>query len=308
MGSATDPLEPPSPVVLATVTELRAATDRVRADGFSVGLVPTMGALHAGHLSLMREAARRADRVFATIFVNPTQFGPNEDLDKYPRQLPQDLELCRQAGVYAVFTPSRQEMYPPGESTRVTVSGLTDHLCGAGRPGHFQGVATVVTKLFAAAGPCVAVFGKKDYQQLKVIERLTRDLLLPVEVVAAPIVRAKDGLALSSRNAYLVGPERDRALTLSRGLSLAARRYSDGERSVATLRAAVLEALSAASVRVEYVTIAHAETLEPMADSTSLVGPALLALAGFIGSTRLIDNLVLGVDPDPLAAPPEGAP
>lgn len=290
-----------APAVLTTVRELRAAADDVRARGLTVGLVPTMGALHEGHVSLMRVARRQSDRVFATIFVNPTQFGPNEDLDKYPKRLAQDLELCARAGVHAVFTPSRQEMYPQGESTRVSVSRLTDHLCGAGRPGHFQGVATIVTKLFAATGPCLAVFGKKDYQQLKVIERLTRDLMLPVHVVAAPIVRAEDGLALSSRNAYLSGSERERALALPRGLSLAVQRYLDGERSVAVLRSMVLERLAAASVRVEYVSLTDPELLEPRADTEQLTGPALLALAGFVGTTRLIDNVVLGVDPDPLA-------
>lgn len=306
MGSAADPLVPTTLAVLATVAELRDAADQVRARGLSVGLVPTMGALHEGHVSLIREAALRADRVFVTIFVNPTQFGPNEDLEKYPRRLPQDLELCADAGAHAVFTPSPLEIYPAGESTRVTVSGLTEHLCGAGRPGHFQGVATVVTKLFAAVGPCLAVFGKKDYQQLKVIQRLARDLLLPVQIVAAPIVRASDGLALSSRNAYLSGSERQRALSLSLGLSLAGWRYASGERSVSALRAVALEQLEAAGVRVEYATIAHAETLEPLDDSEVLAGPALLALAGFVGNTRLIDNLVLGLDPDPLA-PREGA-
>lgn len=306
MGTATDPARPEI-TVFTTVAEFRAATDEVRARGGKVGLVPTMGALHEGHLSLMREAARHTDRVFATIFVNPTQFGPNEDLDKYPRQLPEDLESCASAGVHGVFVPSRLEMYPAGESTRVTVSGLTDHLCGAGRPGHFQGVATVVTKLLAAAGPCVAVFGKKDYQQLKVIERLVRDLLLPMHVVAAPIVRAADGVALSSRNAYLSVAERERARALSRGLSLARQRYLGGSRSVAELRATVLHELRAANVRVEYATLADPDTLEPMNEGELGEAPALLALAGFIGNTRLIDNLVLGVDPDPLLPRAEGA-
>lgn len=307
MGAASEPALPTPATVLTTVTELRAAADAVRAGGGKVGLVPTMGALHEGHLSLMREAARHADRVFATIFVNPTQFGPNEDLDKYPRQLPQDLELCARAGVHGVFAPARQEMYPAGESTRVTVSRLTDQLCGAGRPGHFQGVATIVTKLFSAVGPCVAVFGKKDYQQLKVIERLVADLLLPVRVVAGPIVRAADGLALSSRNAYLSASERERALALSRSLSLVRQRYSSGVRSVAALRGLVLEELEKASVRVDYATIAHPDTLEPQNDGELEAGPALVALAGFVGNTRLIDNLVLGIDPDPLLPRAEGA-
>jgi len=289
------------PALLTTVRELRAATDELRGGGLRVGLVPTLGALHEGHLSLMREAQRHADRVFTTIFVNPTQFGPHEDLEKYPKQLDQDLALCAEVGVHAVFAPSRLEMYPAGESTRVTVSGLTEYLCGAGRPGHFQGVATIVTKLFAAVGPCTAVFGKKDYQQLKVIERLVRDLLLPVQIVAAPIVRADDGLALSSRNVYLTASERLRAQALSRGLSAVHRSYLAGERSVAELKRAVRDELAAAQVREEYVAVTHPETLETWDDATLVQGSALLAIAGFVGNTRLIDNLVLGVDPDPLA-------
>jgi pantoate--beta-alanine ligase len=294
------------PALLTTVLELRAAADEVRGRALKVGLVPTLGALHEGHLSLMREALRHADRVFTTIFVNPTQFGANEDLEKYPQQLEQDLELCARVGVHAVFAPSRLEMYPAGESTRVTVSGLTQHLCGAGRPGHFQGVATIVTKLFVAVGPCVAVFGKKDYQQLKVVERLVQDLLLPVRIVGAAIVRADDGLALSSRNVYLSASERLRARALSRGLSAAHRSYLSGERSVAELKRVVHAEFAAAQVREEYVAVTHPDTLEPWDDAHSLQGPALLALAGFVGNTRLIDNLVLGADPDPLApqAPP----
>ncbi|MBM4363739.1 MAG: pantoate--beta-alanine ligase, partial [Deltaproteobacteria bacterium] len=174
------------PRVLGTVAELRAFADGVRGGGARLGLVPTMGALHAGHRALMAEAARRADVVVVTIFVNPTQFGPGEDLAKYPRDLPRDLEVSAAEGVAAVFAPSVDEMYPAGERTRVEVTGLTRHLCGASRPGHFGGVATVVTKLFAAAGPCTAVFGKKDYQQLQVVKRLAADLLLPVEVVGLP--------------------------------------------------------------------------------------------------------------------------
>ncbi|HEX7453569.1 MAG TPA: pantoate--beta-alanine ligase, partial [Polyangiaceae bacterium] len=204
-----------------SVSEFRHAANAVRRAGKRLGLVPTMGALHEGHLSLVREARARTEEVAVTIFVNPTQFGPNEDFARYPRTLERDLELCREAGVRHVFAPDASEMYPKGERTRVHVSGLTSALCGPHRPGHFDGVATIVSKLFAVAGECVAVFGRKDYQQLKVIERMTRDLLLPVEIVGLKTLRDADGLALSSRNAYLSVEERARALGIARGLSAA---------------------------------------------------------------------------------------
>src|SRR5450432_3218578 len=195
-----------------------------------------MGALHAGHLSLVREARARADVVAVTIFVNPTQFGPSEDFARYPRRLDRDLELCREAGVSHVFAPEASEMYPAGERTRVHVSELTASLCGPHRPGHFDGVTTIVSKLFAVAGACVAVFGRKDYQQLKVIERMTRDLLLPVEIVGLKTLRDTDGLALSSRNAYLTLEERARALAIPRALSAAVSAFASGERRVGRLR------------------------------------------------------------------------
>ena len=196
-----------------SVAEFRQAAQAVRDSGKRLGLVPTMGALHAGHLSLVAEARARATEVALTIFVNPTQFGPNEDFARYPRTLEQDLALCREAGVSHVFAPEASEMYPKGERTRVQVSGLTAALCGPHRPDHFDGVTTIVSKLFAVTGECVAVFGRKDYQQLKVIERMTRDLLLPVEIVGLRTLRDADGLALSSRNAYLTAEERERALS-----------------------------------------------------------------------------------------------
>lgn len=288
------------PKLLSTVAELRAATDAMRVQGSRIGLVPTMGALHAGHRSLMLEARRHAEYVIVTIFVNPTQFGPNEDLDKYPAQLDKDLELCARAGVDAVFAPRRSEMYPPGDSTRVRVSTLTDYLCGASRPHHFEGVATIVTKLLIASGPCTAVFGKKDFQQLRVVQRLVADLLLPVQIVPAAIVREPDGLAMSSRNAYLSGEERKRALALSQGLSRAARRYADGERSVFAVQQLVRGIFEQAQVVEDYVTVAQVGTLQPLSPDERMQEPVLLAVAGFVGSTRLIDNMVLGEDDDPL--------
>lgn len=292
-------------VVHRTAAEFRRACDAVRAGGATLGLVPTMGALHAGHLALVDAALERGTTVAVTIFVNPTQFGPNEDFSRYPRTLERDVELCRAHGVELVFAPSEREMYPEGERTRVQVSGLTEGLCGPKRPGHFEGVATIVTKLFAVAGPCVAFFGRKDYQQLKVVERLARDLLLPVEVVGRLTVRDTDGLALSSRNTYLSADERGRARALPRALSAAVRAFERGERSAGALRGPVEQALVEAGLRVDYVELAGADTLERIADDARVADRAVLAVAAFVGTTRLIDNVVLGEDPPPVA---EGAP
>jgi pantoate--beta-alanine ligase len=287
--------------LVTTVDTFRAACDRVRASGGTIGLVPTMGALHVGHTSLFAAAHGHASHVAATIFVNPTQFGPNEDFNRYPRDLDGDLAKCRDAGVSMVFAPAAAEMYPPGEQTRVRVDGLTDHLCGPFRPGHFEGVATIVTKLFGVTGACTAVFGRKDYQQLKVIERLARDLLLPVRVLSHPTVREADGLAMSSRNAYLSADERRVAVEIPRALSDTVRAFIAGERHVATLRVPVARRLEHAEMTVEYVTIADPNTLEPIDDSTTLEGPALAAVAVRIGKTRLIDNVVLGEDAAPIS-------
>ncbi len=281
------------------VEKFRTACDSVRAGGGSLGLVPTMGALHAGHLALVTEAARHASDVAVSIFVNPTQFGPNEDLERYPRDLEGDLAKCEAAGASLVFAPPVDEMYPEHEHTRVHVESLTDHLCGASRPGHFEGVATIVTKLFAVAGPCTAVFGRKDYQQLKVIERMVQDLLLPVQVVGHPIVREPDGLALSSRNLYLSASERSGALSIPGSLSAAVARFSAGERGAAALRDPVAAALERAGLRVDYVTLADPDTITPL-DPDAVAGErVLLAVAAFAGKTRLIDNVVLGEDPAP---------
>jgi pantoate--beta-alanine ligase len=259
-----------------------------------------MGALHAGHEALIRLACEHASRVAVTIFVNPTQFGPGEDLERYPRDLDADLQRSEAAGAALVFAPAAAEMYPPGESTRVVVKGLTGALCGASRPGHFEGVATVVAKLFAVAGPCAAVFGRKDYQQLKVVERLARDLLMPVEIVSCPTVRDSDGLALSSRNRYLDAGERQRALALPRGLSAAARCFDEGERSVERLQQQVIDELLRADVRKDYVHLVDADSLVPFSRGSRIGERALLAVAAMIGSTRLIDNVVLGEEPAPL--------
>lgn len=296
-------------IVLTKVAELRAHADRVRADGKRVGLVPTMGALHVGHLALIEEARRLADEVVVTVFVNPTQFGPQEDFARYPRTLERDVALATGAGASAVFAPEVLEMYPKGEKTRVSVAGLTEALCGASRPGHFAGVTTIVTKLFAATGPCTAVFGRKDYQQLKVIERMTTDLLLPITVVGHRTVREADGLALSSRNQYLSAEWRERALSIPRALSAAHAAFAAGERGPRAIRELVRKELEQAGLRVDYVEVAHAEDLVPFTAAERLPERVLLAIAAFADATRLIDNVVLGEEPAPLGAPTDrGAP
>ena len=277
--------------------ELRAACDEARGRGLRVGLVPTMGALHAGHLALVNDARRRAGLVVTSIFVNPVQFGPGEDFTRYPRDLDGDVRKLATAGADLVFAPAPEEVYPPGDDTRVRVGALTGPLEGAHRPGHFDGVATVVAKLFAAAGPCVAVFGRKDYQQLLVVRRMARDLLLPVEIVGHPIVREPDGLALSSRNAYLSVDERARALAIVHGLDAAARRFGAGERDARELERMARTPIEAAATSVDYVEARDADTLGPL----GVVGSrALLAVACRVGTTRLIDNVVLGEDRPPL--------
>jgi pantoate--beta-alanine ligase len=277
-----------------TPAELRTACELARGGGRRVGFVPTMGALHEGHLDLVLEAKRRADFVVCSIFVNPTQFGPNEDFARYPRNLEADLRKLERASCDLVFAPEPDAMYPRGEQTRVRVTGLTDHLCGPHRPGHFEGVTTIVAKLFAIVGPSIAVFGEKDYQQLAVIRRMTTDLFLPVEVVGHPIVREADGLAMSSRNAYLSAEERERALSLVRGLGDARAAFAAGERDVCALRTLVLSPIEAAATSIDYVTVADPDTLQPLPDDTRVQGRALIAIAARIGKTRLIDNTVLG--------------
>jgi pantoate--beta-alanine ligase len=275
-----------------TVAALRQALAGVRRHGRSVGLVPTMGALHRGHLSLVELARAENDCVVVSIFVNPTQFGPKEDFARYPRPLAQDLEECRRAGVDLVFHPDPAEMYPPGFCTFVEVSGLQEGLCGASRPGHFRGVATVVLKLFNLVQPDRAYFGQKDAQQVRVLQQMTVDLNVPVAIRVGPIVREPDGLALSSRNQYLDPIQRQQATVLSRALREAAGRFQAGERDAEALRCLLVERLAAVPGAVlDYAAVVDAASLKPL---TRIEGPTLLALAVKFGPTRLIDNLLLG--------------
>jgi pantoate--beta-alanine ligase len=282
-----------APLVLRTVAETAAWAESLRRSGRRLALVPTMGYLHEGHLSLMREGGRRADVVASSIFVNPTQFGPNEDLARYPRDWEGDLAKCASAGVEAVFAPMPAEVYPQGYQTYVEVEQVSQGLCGARRPGHFRGVATVVTKLLCLFRPHVALFGEKDYQQLQVIRALERDLHLGVEIVGMPTLREADGLAMSSRNAYLSPEERQRALSLSRGLAAAQALVRGGEREAGAVVAAVRKELQAAGVREDYVELVEASTLVPL-QSLAPGQVARLLVAAFVGNTRLIDNQPVG--------------
>lgn len=278
----------------------RQACDEARARGLTIGLVPTMGALHEGHAALVREARKHADFVAVSVFVNPTQFGPNEDLARYPRTLENDVEKVEAAGAAAVFAPSEGAMYPPGDETRVRVGAVAAGLCGAHRPGHFEGVATIVAKLFVLAGPCTAVFGRKDYQQLQVIKRFTTDLFLPVTIVGLRTVREASGLALSSRNAYLSPEQRAAALAIPRGLTTAARAFAGGERRAGVLTALVRAEVEPIATSIDYVSVADPDSVR-VHESGEIVGDrALIALAVRLGGARLIDNLVLGEEPPPL--------
>jgi pantoate--beta-alanine ligase len=275
------------PVVVADVASLRRVLAEAR--GQRVGLVPTMGALHAGHASLIEAARRDCDFVVVTIFVNPTQFGPNEDLARYPRRLAEDMVLCGERGVDLVFHPEPATLYPPGYCTYVEVMGLQDGLCGASRPGHFRGVATVVLKLFNLVQPQRAYFGEKDAQQLRIIEQMVRDLDLPVEVVPVPIVREPDGLALSSRNQYLDPEQRRRAPVLYQALCEARRRIEAGLRDGRAVRQLLVERIEATPGAVlDYAAVVDADSLQPL---SHLQGSVLLALAVKLGATRLIDNI-----------------
>ncbi|MDD2057311.1 pantoate--beta-alanine ligase [Pseudomonas sp. GD03860] len=278
-----------------TVRELRAAVARARSEGKRIGFVPTMGNLHSGHAALVTKAAQRADFVVASIFVNPLQFGPSEDLDKYPRTLAADQETLLQAGCHLLFAPSVEEMYPDGMAgqTRVSVPNVSEGLCGASRPGHFEGVATVVSKLLNMVQPDLAVFGQKDFQQLAVIRALVRDLNMPIQIIGEPTVRADDGLALSSRNGYLNEAQRATAPALYRVLSAMAASIEQGERDYPTLIASSQEQLVVAGFRPDYLEVRQAISLRPAtADDRDLV----ILAAAFLGATRLIDNLHLNLD------------
>jgi pantoate--beta-alanine ligase len=282
----------PPPVALS-VAAARAAVAAARRRGLSVGLVPTMGALHAGHASLIRAARKETGFVAVSIFVNPTQFGPGEDFDRYPRTWEQDLTLCAAEGADLVFAPPAAELYPPGFCTYVEVQGLQDVLCGASRPTHFRGVATVVLKLFHIVGPDVAYFGQKDAQQFRILEQMVRDLNVPIQLRLCPIVREADGLALSSRNRYLNAEERQQAVVLWQALEEARRQVEAGERDAGRLREVLAARVAAApQARLEYAAVVDYQTLMPL---DRLRGRVLLALAVHFGGTRLIDNLLLEV-------------
>ena len=274
-----------------TIAEMRAACAEARRGGKRLGLVPTMGALHEGHLSLVRAARAQCDAVAVSIFVNPTQFGPNEDLAKYPRTFERDRELLEAEGVDLLFAPGVEEMYPQGAVTFVTVEGLSGKLCGRSRPTHFRGVTTVVAKLLNIVGPDVAFFGQKDAAQAVIVRKMVRDLDLPVEVAVCPIVREPDGLAMSSRNAYLDAAQRHSATVLHRALMEVQSLAEKGERRATPLIEAAQRVFRLEpSVRVDYVEIVDTETLDPVADVSR---GALVAVAAFVGATRLIDNIVL---------------
>lgn len=279
--------------ILRTVKEIQAYTKMVKAEGKTIGLVPTMGALHAGHLSLVRAARETTDIVIVSVFVNPTQFGPGEDYEAYPRDFAADGDKLAAVGVDAVFHPAPAEMYPEGYATYVNVEGaLTEKLCGARRPGHFRGVATVVTKLLHLSRADKAFFGQKDAQQVVVVRRVVADLNLSTEVVMVPIVREGDGLALSSRNRYLSAKERGAALVLSRSLRKAEAAFAGGEKDAAALKALVTATLMKEPLAViDYVELYSFPALRPV---ERLEKPALLAIAVKIGQTRLIDNVILG--------------
>jgi pantoate--beta-alanine ligase len=277
---------------ISELPELRAICDEQRARGKRVGLVPTMGFLHEGHLSLIRLAQERADFVVVTIFVNPAQFGDGEDLDRYPSDLSGDLAKLESVGAQLVVTPQGDAIYPEGFSSYVMVEGLTDGLCGASRSGHFRGVCTVVAKLFNMVGPCVAVFGEKDYQQLQVIRRMALDLDMPVEVVGGAIVREPDGLALSSRNAYLDKAQRAAATCLQRALRTVRERAGQGPLTTTQAIQLAREVIEVTpGTRVDYIEVRHALTLEPL--GLIAKGQTVMALAVFVGHTRLIDNTQL---------------
>ncbi len=273
--------------IITSADEMRAWSRQQRCRGKCIGFVPTMGALHEGHASLIKTSVKQNERTVVSIFVNPTQFAPNEDLDRYPRTFEADRELCEAAGVDAIYSPDAAAVYPEGYATYVEVEKLTERLCGASRPTFFRGVCTVVTKLFNTVCPDRAYFGQKDAQQAAVIRRMTRDLDFGIEIIVLPIVREPDGLACSSRNKYLNEEERERALCLSRGLFQAQELLEKGERNIQLILDTVREAMQ--PVQIDYVELVDAETIQPV---DSIEKPVLLAVAAWVGTTRLIDNII----------------
>lgn len=277
--------------ICTTVEEMRVSSRLARVDGKRLGFVPTMGALHEGHLSLVRAAKTQSDVVAVSIFVNPTQFGPKEDFSKYPRSFERDCQLLEAEGVDLLFAPSIEEMYPKGAVTLVTVEGMSEKLCGRSRPGHFRGVTTVVAKLFHIIEPSGAFFGQKDAAQVAIVRRMVRDLNLPVKIVSCPIVREADGLAMSSRNVYLDAQQRKSALVLHRALIRVQRLFDQGVRCADQLIVAGKEVFPEEPlVRLDYLEVVDPDTLDPV---TEITKPALVAVAAFVGTTRLIDNVVL---------------
>ncbi len=276
--------------IIRDIREMQQTAEALRLQGRRIAFVPTMGYLHQGHLSLMQEGRKRADVVVSSIFVNPTQFGPQEDLSAYPRDFENDERLMQEVGVDIVFYPAESEIYPEGYQTRVRVEKVTQNLCGASRPVHFGGVTTVVTKLFHIVKPHVALFGDKDFQQRVVIQRMARDLNFDIEVIGCPTVREADGLAMSSRNAYLTPEERKKALSVKQALVRAGELYDGGVRNTEDLLSGVREVLAACpEMQIDYIKICDTETLEEI---DRVEKEAVLAIAVFLGNTRLIDNAV----------------
>ncbi len=282
-----------SPYLAKSIEETRTHLAPVRDQGKTIGLVPTMGALHDGHQSLIRAARQETDCVVVSIFVNPTQFGPREDLDKYPRKLEQDLEVCGQEKVDVVFYPSPKEIYPEGFSTYVEVKDLQDFLCGVTRPTHFRGVTTIVLKLLNIVAPHKAYFGQKDAQQARILQQMVKDLNVPVELSVLPIVREPDGLAMSSRNQYLDRNQRQHATALFHALEDARQRIENGERNAGLLKQVLTQRLaSTPGARIDYVAVVDHKTLMPV---NQLRGEILVALAVYFGETRLIDNFIFDI-------------
>jgi len=279
-------------LVISSPTQMGEFSLKARSEGKTLGLVPTMGYLHEGHLSLVRRAREGNDLVVISIFVNPAQFGPSEDLDKYPRDIERDKALAEKEGVDVIFHPSAKDMYSRDASTYVEETMLSRHLCGLWRPGHFKGVTTVVLKLFNIVEPHTAYFGRKDAQQALIIERMVRDLDIPVNITVCPIIREPDGLAMSSRNSYLSPEERRNALALWEALQTAKKKIDEGERDSGLLKTGMREIIEPKASRIDYISISDVRTLEEISE---IKGEILIALAVFIGSTRLVDNLQIEV-------------
>jgi pantoate--beta-alanine ligase len=277
--------------VIATVKEMQRRSEQLRQEAKTIAFVPTMGYLHEGHLALMRDGKNRGDTLIISIFVNPTQFGPKEDYEKYPRDMQRDLKLAQKVGVDIVFTPSAHEMYPDNFQTHVEVERVTQHLCGISRPGHFRGVTTIVAKLFNIVKPHLALFGQKDYQQLVTIKRMVEDLNMDIEIIGVPTVRERDGLAMSSRNTYLSPKKRKEAAKLYRALREGEELFRQSERNAAVILTTVREIIEEAKpTTIDYIKICDAHTLE---DIEEIKNEAIIAVAVQIGKTRLIDNIIL---------------